>query len=263
MRVRVCVCVNADHLSLDLSRRTSLTVPPPTTNGTHSYPPPNTTTDANQYVLAMFLAYPLAGVMSLLPSAQAKHAFAFLVGLWCVSKRPRFQVGGGGREHLHSHSYAPAHTSGGLEGERGRFTHTATHPLTPDSHMCVCVRHKPSKPNTNRYAQEIFGAQWIFSFATSLVSYLICALAPQKHIASLVRAGGLIAGGGLLLLGRRACVAVAFLFGGEVLHVSRLLSLLLSCVRACVHARQLRPWDDTHALDPLIALPFVHHHTHA
>lgn len=32
----------------------------------------------------MFLAYPLAGLMSFLPSARAKHAFSLLVGLWCV-----------------------------------------------------------------------------------------------------------------------------------------------------------------------------------
>ncbi len=50
-------------------------------------PPPfcqSHTLHSTQYVLAMFLAYPLAGVMSLLPSARAKHAFSLLVGLWCV-----------------------------------------------------------------------------------------------------------------------------------------------------------------------------------
>lgn len=44
----------------------------------------HTHTHTTQYVLAMFLAYPLAGVMSLLPSTKAKHAFSLLVGLWCV-----------------------------------------------------------------------------------------------------------------------------------------------------------------------------------
>jgi len=35
-----------------------------------------------QYVLAMFLAYPLSGILNFLPSANAKHAFSLLVGLW-------------------------------------------------------------------------------------------------------------------------------------------------------------------------------------
>lgn len=70
-----------------------------------------------KYVLAMFLAYPLAGILSLLPGAHLKHLFSLLVGLW--------------------------------------------------------------------YAQEIFGGQWIHSFASALVSYLIVVLAPRKHIASL------------------------------------------------------------------------------
>jgi hypothetical protein len=73
-------------------------------------------------VLAMFLAYPLAGILSLLPGAHLKHLFSLLVGLW--------------------------------------------------------------------YAQEIFGGQWIHSFASALVSYLIVVLAPRKHIASLVSVEG-------------------------------------------------------------------------
>lgn len=72
-----------------------------------------------QYVLAMFLAYPLAAIMSLLPKGMARHVFSAVVGLW--------------------------------------------------------------------YAQEIFGVQWIHSFISSLVTYLIVAVAPKKYIATLVR----------------------------------------------------------------------------
>lgn len=72
-----------------------------------------------QYVLAMFLAYPLAGIMALLPKGNARHAFSFVVGLW--------------------------------------------------------------------YAQEIFGVQWIHSFISALVSYLIVLVAPRQYIAVLVR----------------------------------------------------------------------------
>lgn len=71
-----------------------------------------------QYVLAMFLAYPLAAIMSLLPKGMARHVFSAVVGLW--------------------------------------------------------------------YAQEIFGVQWIHSFISSLVTYLIVAVAPKKYIATLV-----------------------------------------------------------------------------
>lgn len=30
----------------------------------------------------MFLAYPLSGILTLLPSTNAKHAFSLLLGLW-------------------------------------------------------------------------------------------------------------------------------------------------------------------------------------
>lgn len=71
-----------------------------------------------KYVLAMFLAYPLSGILNVLPSANAKHAFSLLVGLW--------------------------------------------------------------------YAQEIFGNQWVHSFLSAAVSYLIVCFGPRKHIATLV-----------------------------------------------------------------------------
>ncbi|KAM3570524.1 hypothetical protein VYU27_007424, partial [Nannochloropsis oceanica] len=71
-----------------------------------------------KYVLAMFLAYPLSGILNILPSANAKHAFSLVVGLW--------------------------------------------------------------------YAQEIFGNQWVHSFLSSAVSYLIVCFGPRKHIATLV-----------------------------------------------------------------------------
>ena len=58
-------------------------------------------------------------------------------------------------------------------------------------HTYIPSPSNPSFPKTiihknTRYAQEIFGNQWIHSFLTSLVSYAIVALAPRKHIATLV-----------------------------------------------------------------------------
>lgn len=63
--------------------------------------------------------------------------------------------------------------------------------------MHTCIHSFPLQPflplpqynhtqQHTRYAQEIFGNQWIHSFLTSLVSYAIVALAPRKHIATLV-----------------------------------------------------------------------------
>ena len=42
----------------------------------------------------MFLAYPLSGIMTFLPSAKAKHAFSLLVGLWYAQEIFGNQVGG-------------------------------------------------------------------------------------------------------------------------------------------------------------------------
>lgn len=68
----------------------------------------------HQYVLAMFLAYPLAFILSKIKSPSLKHLFSFAVGLW--------------------------------------------------------------------YSQQIFGSQWIHSFITITMTYLIVKFGPQKHI---------------------------------------------------------------------------------